>query len=156
MRHRARFLSPFFNRLIGEENPCRCNETDGNWLAVPIADHPLGSTQSVTKTDLRRLGTAWQSATLPQEPLRSRSLPRSRRQQDCLRFPFSIGWSLRWRKCNCHFLVKMTEFGAAPKCNRFVRGGTRTGTADGASPRSATDGIQVHVSSTGQECCLVQ
>jgi acyl-CoA synthetase (AMP-forming)/AMP-acid ligase II len=35
-------------------------------------------------------------------------------------------------------LVKMTEFGVAPSCNRFVRGGTRTGTADGASPRSAT------------------
>jgi hypothetical protein len=63
------------------------------------------------------------------------------------------GIPLRW---DCDFLVKMTEFGAAPKCNRFVRGVSGTGTADGASPLYATDGIQVHVSSTGQECCLVQ
>ncbi len=39
--------------VITEEILCRCNETDWNWLEVPNADHPLGSTQSVTKTDLR-------------------------------------------------------------------------------------------------------
>ena len=31
----------------------------------------------------------------------------------------------------------MTEFAAAPRCNRVVRGGKVTGTADGASPLSA-------------------
>ena len=50
---RSNRVTPDNPPVIGEENPCRCNETDWNWLAVPIADHPLGSTQSVTKTDLR-------------------------------------------------------------------------------------------------------
>ena len=50
---RSNRVTPGNPPVIGRGNPCRCNETDGNWLAVPNADHPLGSTQSVTKTDLR-------------------------------------------------------------------------------------------------------
>ncbi len=46
---RSNRVTPDNPPVIGGEIPCRCNETDWNWLAVPIADHPLGSTQSVTK-----------------------------------------------------------------------------------------------------------
>ena len=28
--------SPFFNRLIGEENSCHCHETAEDWLAAPV------------------------------------------------------------------------------------------------------------------------
>ena len=50
---RSNRVTPGNPPVIGKGNPCRCNETDGNWLAVPNAEHPLESTQSVTKTDLR-------------------------------------------------------------------------------------------------------
>ena len=119
---RSNRVTPGNPPVRGRGNPCRCNETDGNWRAVPNADHPLGSTQSVTKTDLRGLGTARQSATPPQQPLRGQSLPVSQPQQDCLCIPVSVGWSLRSLRWNCHLLVKMTEFAAAPRCSRFVRG----------------------------------